>query len=96
MGTSKRMEEEPFCCCLGKKGPLSLASLHQILLLATAHLGDSYRNAPFKAEGTPSESKYLPPTFPIKLAFLVFSYSVASVTTFVISKAIYVDSRMFK
>lgn len=45
---------------------------------------------------TPSESKYLPLMFPINLAFLVFSYSVASVTTFVISKAIYVDSRMFK
>lgn len=40
MGTSERMEEEPFCCCLGKKGPLSLASLHQIFLLANAHLGD--------------------------------------------------------
>lgn len=50
MGTSERMEEEPFCCCLGKKDPLSLVSLHQILLLANAHLGDSYRNAPFKAE----------------------------------------------
>lgn len=50
MGTSERMEEEPFCCRLGRKGPLSLALLHQILLLATAHLGDSYRSVPFKAE----------------------------------------------
>lgn len=44
---------------------------------------------------TPSESKYLLLMFPTNLTCLVFSYFVASVTTFVISKAIYVD-RMFR
>lgn len=33
---------------------------------------------------TPSESKYLLLMFPINLTFLVFSYSVASVTTFLL------------